>query len=155
MPNNNAQVSVYSATTGALLNSSLVTINNPFSLAVDSSGTLYISNAANYAIGAYDAATGATINAALVTGLNGVPQLAVDNLGHLFATDYNTSGGYYAVDQFNSLTGALQGSDLVISGSSYAGLAVYSVPEPATLLLLALGACMVLVRERRRHIGSR
>jgi streptogramin lyase len=145
---NNAQVSVYDAASAQLLNAALVSVNNPLSLAVDSSGTLFVNSLSNSTIGAYSALTGAAINASLITGLNSPQALATDNLGHLFVSDYNANGGYYQVDQFNAATGALQTSGFMISGSSIGSLSVYAVPEPSTWALCAGGLGLLWLGRR-------
>src|SRR6202030_1072587 len=60
----------YDATTGATINSSLVSgLNSPYGIVVYG-GDIFVVNASG-TIGEYDATTGATINSSLVSGLGG------------------------------------------------------------------------------------
>ena len=62
-------VGEYNATTGATINSSLVSgLNTPYGILV-SGGNLWVVNNGAGTIGEYNAITGATINASLVSGL--------------------------------------------------------------------------------------
>ena len=61
----------YDATTGATVNSSLISgLNRPYGIAV-SGGNLFVANYGANTIGEYNATTGATVNSSLVSGLNG------------------------------------------------------------------------------------
>src|SRR5437763_1659311 len=69
--NNSGTVGEYNATTGAPINSSLVSgLSNPAGIALYG-GNLFVVNNGGGTIGEYNAITGATVSASLVSGLNG------------------------------------------------------------------------------------
>ena len=79
-------------TSGATVNSSLITgLNDPLGIAV-SGGDLFVANYLSGTIGEYTT-SGATVNATLVTGLTYLTGVAV-SAGDLFVTDSNGIGEY-------------------------------------------------------------
>lgn len=109
-------VSEYDATTGALINATLVTgLVAPKGIAV-SGGILYVGNTFSKTVGEYNAATGAPIHASLIRSLNPPQSLAISGDGLYVLFMSGTYDGSY-VSRYNATTGAL------ISGSLVAGLA--------------------------------
>jgi VPDSG-CTERM motif len=63
----NDSIGEYNATTGATINSALITgLNEPFGFAL-SGGNLFVDNSGNSTIGEYNATTGAAINKAFIS----------------------------------------------------------------------------------------
>src|SRR5438876_38462 len=87
----------YDATTGAAINTSLVSGLKipPFSDV--SGGNMYVANEGSNTIGEYNATTGAAVNTSLVSGLNNPNGIAVSG-GNLWVANYNsgTIGEYNA-----------------------------------------------------------
>jgi hypothetical protein len=123
-------VGVYDATTGAAINSSLVTgLEAPRGVAV-AGNNLYV--AGFQTIGEYDATTGAAINASLVTGLDGPDGIAVSR-NNLYITNqgeivsiYNATTGatitqYFLTDIIDPYGIAVSGNHLFVSDSYQLG----------------------------------
>ena len=139
----------YNASTGAAINASLVSgLSEAFGIAVSGSD-LFVSYGSN-TIGEYSASTGAAINASLVSGLNGPGGIAVSGL------DLYVSYGGNTIGEYNASTGAPINASLV-SGLNFPALIAVtnppsSVPEPASLSLLAAGALgLAAIRRRARR----
>src|SRR6266511_4252266 len=114
----------YDATTGATINSALVSgLNYPMGIAV-SGGNLFVTSFTDGSIGEYDATTGATINSALVSGLNGPAGIAVSG-GNLWVVNYYAG----TIGEYNATTGATINSALVSGLNQPFGMAV---AEPYT-----------------------
>jgi hypothetical protein len=140
-------VGVYDPTTGAAINSTLITgLEIPTALAIDGQ-YLYVVDNGPGTIGKYNL-DGTVVNAALVTGLSGgfrTGHIAI--LGNsLFVAD----SGKGVVGEYDATTGATINAAL-ISGLSYpVGLAV--VPEPSSALLAfggMLGLLGLVLRTRK------
>ena len=140
----NGGVGEYNATTGAAIASSLITgLGSPMGIAV--SGTdLFVATGGggggSSPIGEYNATTGATINASLTT-LTSPWALGVS--GNTLYASTNTGSSIYEI---NATNGASTGSFSV----SDSGLAVQTVPEPATWATLLAGLGSLLAFRRRR-----
>ena len=100
-------IGVYNASTGAVVNASLVSGLNPSGIAVSGSN-LFVTNPATGKIGEYNASTGAVVNAALVSGLNDPWGIAVSG-SNLFVTNYTTG----KIGEYNASTGAVVNPSLV------------------------------------------
>jgi hypothetical protein len=102
----------YNATSGATINSSLVSgLNSPYGIVV-SGGNLFVVNSDR--IGEYNASTGATINASLVSGLSGPGYGAIglaEYGGNLFVVQ--NGSGHARIGEYNATTGATVNASLV------------------------------------------
>ena len=135
---NSESIGEYNATTGATVNSSLVTgLHGRVDIAV--SGTnLFVTNVPKGSIDEYDAVTGALLTAGFVTELHGPSDIAVFG-GDLFVTDAQ----HQSVNMFNATTGMSEGAVLTgLHGPQ--GITIVpvsgSVPDASsTWLLLFLG----------------
>jgi len=141
----NNDVGEYNATTGATINSTLVTgQSNPYGLAL-SGNNLYVVNYISGGVGEYNATTGSPINANFITGLHGPSAIAISG-NDLFVAN----AGGNTVGEYNATTGAAINSNFITGVSGPGGLAIASpVPEPTGILtgLLCLG--LATVRRRR------
>jgi hypothetical protein len=122
-----ATVSEYDASTGALINSSFLSVPSPYvigSMAV-SNDLLYVftDNGSQSAVGEYNATTGAPINPAFITWVNQVPPgpdsqypycIAVAN-GVLFVANRGASlpGDSGSVAEYDAMTGATVNASLI------------------------------------------
>jgi WD40 repeat protein len=151
--NGNTYVGEYDATTGAALNTHLITgLKNPLGIAVDGN-YLYVVNydpkqSHNSTVGEYDATTGAAVNAALVSGLDQPWGIAVFG-GNLFITNSGALNTGW-IDEYNATTGAILNAQLITHVSDPIGIDV--VPEPASAMLLALGAALIFARLKCRRM---
>ena len=128
-------VSEYNATTGALINPTLVTgLVQPKGLVI-SGNSLYVGSAFSKTVGEYNATTGAPINASLITGLNPPQGLAIwgSRLYVLYLSG-TLSGSF--VGEFNAVTGAAINGSLITGLVQPTGIAV-SPPVPVILSALS------------------
>lgn len=136
----NATVEEYDATTGNLINGSLITgLYDTFRFAV-SGGYIYTGSYANGSVSKFTL-SGAAVNSGLVTGLRdaGVADLAV--LGNnLYIADVQTD----SVGLYDATTGAAINPSLVSGVSNPDGILV--VPEPSSWLLVSAGMLGLLFR---------
>jgi hypothetical protein len=143
---NAGTIGEYNASTGAAINASLVTgLSNPFGLAVDGSGHLYVAsansgNSGSGTIGEYNASTGAAINTALVTGLTNSFGLVVDGSGHLYVTNYlpgafpgSNDGPAGSIGEYNASTGAAIASLVIFYNSPSFNSTIYGYPTALAL----------------------
>jgi len=160
-------VAEYDATTGALLNANFITgLSVPEGLTIVGNNLYVVNNAndtmqpnTNGSIGEYNATTGAPINASLVTGLTQPVATAVAG-NDLYVTsnpDVPGQPGFpnYAglVGEYNASTGATINASLITGFQDPQGI-VFMAPEPATWIMLAIGAAAIAVcGGRRRRSG--
>jgi len=110
----------YNATTGAVVNASLVTgLGNPYGIAISGSN-LYVANYNNGTIAVYNANTGAVVNAALVTGLGGPDALAISG-PNVYVANYDSN----TIGEYNAMTGAVVNASLVTGLNQPYGIAIY------------------------------
>jgi glucose/arabinose dehydrogenase len=110
-------------------------LNNPYGLAFDSSGYLYVSNTYAGTIEKFNSG-GSKTNFA--SGLHNPWGLAFDNDNYLYAADT----GYIRIMKFDSSGNG----DIFTWGDSPVWVAT-EIPEPASVLLMIMGA--VLIRKKR------
>ena len=116
--NGSANVGTYDATTGAVINASLLSgFSSPYGIAVSGSN-VYVTDASNGTVGEYTT-SGTTINANLVTGL-GSPQGIVVSGGDLFVVDEGNS----VVGEYDATTGAVVNANLLTGFTDPYGIAV-------------------------------
>jgi len=138
-------VAEYDATTGAAVNTSLLTIPGSQGFAL-SGNDLYVTsfNSGSYTVGKYllggSPGTISTVNSSLITGSGGPMAIAVDG-SDLFLDSF---GGNKVLRYDTS--GTLLSSNLVGTLGGSVGLAT---PEPASLALLGIGAGALLLRRKR------
>jgi WD40 repeat protein len=104
-------VSEYNATTGAAINSKLITrLSTPSQLAIQGN-SLFVANESG-SVGKYDAATGAAINPSFITGMQFFPQgLAVQG-NILFVANF----GFGTVGKYDASTGKEIDADFITAG---------------------------------------
>jgi DNA-binding beta-propeller fold protein YncE len=113
-------VSEYNATTGAVINATLIAgLNAPTYLAVKGN-TLFVSNFDANAVGKYDATTGGAINPGFITPLFFLEGLAVKGNKLFVANNFNTVGEY------NAKTGGAINANFITGLTVPFGLAVKS-----------------------------
>lgn len=105
---NSGIVGKYDVSNGAAVAANLITgLNNPYALAIDSSGRLYVANEGDGTVGVYNAATGAAITVPLVTVPGGHSDgIAVDGNGTLFVSDRVN----HTITRYNAANGSLIGT---------------------------------------------
>jgi len=131
-------VGKFNATTGAVINGSLVTgLGLPDEIAVDNSGDLFVANQGNGKVGKYNTTTGAAINASLVT-VGGLTGVAVD--GSQLFVNYGSGNGFLGV--YDAGTGAALTSPIPTLGSNF--ITAVSVPEPSSVILLGLVVSIII-----------
>jgi hypothetical protein len=156
-------VAEYDATTGALINANFITgLSVPEGLTIVGNNLYVVSNAndtqqpnTNGLIGEYNATTGAPINASLVTGLSQPVATAIDG-NDLYVTsrpmpEFGPSVGI--VGEYDATTGATINATLITGFEDPQGI-VFMAPEPATWIMLAIGAAAIAVCGRRRRIQA-
>jgi hypothetical protein len=105
-------VGEYNATTGAPINSALVSgLSLPGGLAI-SGNDLYVLDRNSGTIGEYNATTGAAIHSTLVSGLNASP-LSIAVSGNSLYVDNFNPGGSGSISVYNATTGASMNNALV------------------------------------------
>jgi hypothetical protein len=121
----------YNATTGAVVNASLVSgLSQPWAIAV--SGTnLFVTNLGNGTIGEYTT-SGGTVNPSLVSGLNWPYGIAVSGSNLFVVNNLTDTIGEYTT------SGGTVNPSLVSGLGGPANIAV--TPEPSSIALLAAGA---------------
>ena len=116
----NGTIGVYSATSGAAVNTSLVSgLAGPDGIAVSGSN-IYVANYNGGTIGVYDATSGAAVNASLVSGLVRPNGIAVSG-SNIYVTNHH--GGTIGV--YNAQSGTAMNASLVSGLASPWGIAVY------------------------------
>ncbi|HTU24897.1 MAG TPA: PEP-CTERM sorting domain-containing protein [Pirellulales bacterium] len=161
-------IATYNATTGALINPDLVTgLSWPEGMTIVGNN-LYVVNNADYtdngepsgSVGLYNALTGQPINASLVTGLYQPTGIAVNGNDLYVVSDpnaplsqfpSNTSG---VIGEYNATTGATINASLVTGLNDPQGLVYLPTPEPATWMMLVVGAAGLMAVAARRKRGS-
>jgi hypothetical protein len=125
----NDVVAEYDATTGAVINASLVSgLNNPNGLAVSADNAILVSSVGTAGAGVvakYDLTTGAAINANFVTGLRYPEGIFVDSNNNLYVSNSGRTSGSDAgncVGKYNASTGATINTQLV---GTYVASATY------------------------------
>jgi PEP-CTERM motif len=147
-----SQVGEYNATTGAVINASLVTLPsaNLDDIAI-SGNNLFISSNGTDSVGVYNATTGATINSGLITGLGNPAAIAIYG-NDLFVLTPGVSTDTGQIAEYTT-SGTLVHASLVSGlGDPYAFVIV---PEPSTWVMLAIGAAALLgfgTRKRRSPV---
>jgi hypothetical protein len=140
------KIGEYDATTGAPINASLIAgLPDPGEFVI-AGGIMYVSTGGE-AIAEYDPNTGALINASFVTGLaSGGFELAVAG-SDLFVLDVLGN----RLEEYTT-SGTLVNTNFIDSFPSYAGgMTVVVTPEPATWLLLMIGAVGLLASGFRKR----
>ena len=123
-------VSEYNATTGAVINPTLVTgLVQPKGLAI-SGNSLYVGSAFSKTVGEYNATTGAPINASLISSLNPPQGLAIlgSHLYVLYLSGTSADAGSY-VGEYDAATGAAINGTLITGLAQPTGIAV-APPKP-------------------------
>jgi hypothetical protein len=110
----------YSADTGALINSALVSdLQQPHGLAF-AGGFLYVTEYGTGRVGKYNATTGAAINASLVTGLASPQDVAISG-NNLYVSSLDGEGTG-SVGKYDATTGAAINANLVTRLQSPLGI---------------------------------
>lgn len=139
-------IGLYNATTGAAINTSLLTgLSNPNAMVI-SGNDLYVLSFGG-TVGLYNATTGSAINDSFITGLNQPDGLAISG-----STLFVGSWGDGTVGAYSASTGAAINANF-ISGLGAVGVIATGpsiVPEPSTCFLLALGGLALAPACRRR-----
>ena len=131
---------------GNVVNNQLITgLKFPEDVVLDGHGHLFLSEWVGNRVGEYNL-DGTAVNAALVTGLNAPIGIAFDEQGNLLIA--NNAGG--TVGKY-SISGAPIDPTLITGLSYPTGLLM--IPEPATVILAALGGLAFLAI--RRHAPAR
>jgi glucose/arabinose dehydrogenase len=113
-------VSEYDATTGAVINASLITgLSNPGGLAVKGN-TLFVANSDGGTVGKYDATTGGAINPGFITGLETPSGIALRG-NTLFVANFHGTVGEY-----NASTGEVINANFITGLTNLGGIAVKS-----------------------------
>jgi hypothetical protein len=132
---NNGQNTIgeYDATTGAVINATLISgLKDPFGIVLLGSN-LFVTNRNNSTIGEYNATTGAAVNVPLVTGLSLPFGLATDGTDLFVASTTNKQVGEY-----NATTGATVNASLITGlRDPYAVVAAPFAPLVATQPVIA------------------
>jgi PQQ-like domain/PEP-CTERM motif len=141
----------YDATTGAVINASLIQgLKGPVAMAVFGN-SLYVVTSGYTAVGAggvgqYNLTTGAAINANFITGLN--PSGLAFSGNDLFLSSFSGN----TVGEYNATTGTAINANFIKGLISPEGLLVAAVPEPSTWSLIGLGGVALLgIMLRKRH----
>jgi DNA-binding beta-propeller fold protein YncE len=114
-------------------------LNFPQALAFDSSGNLYVANAGNHEIDKYD--TNGNGSPFVSFGGGTVAGLAFDSAGNLYASFVGGANMIYKFDTSGAPSFVASGFD----GPTFIAI---QIPEPATWILVALGAATLLGRRR-------
>jgi DNA-binding beta-propeller fold protein YncE len=134
-------VGEYDATTGAAINSALITgLNGPTGVAL-AGGSLYVANSFTGTIGKYNL-DGAPVNPAFITGLSNPLDLAAFG-GNLYVVNNGTN----SIGEYDAATGATINAALITGLNDPQGIAI--VPEPAAWSLFAVGALGIIAICRR------
>jgi hypothetical protein len=147
----------YDATTGATINASLANTGNGTELAFDAiSGVdIFVVNFNAGTIGEYTT-SGATVNASLVTGLEGNPIGVAVSGGDLFAVRQDQFTAQYYIGEYNATTGAAINASLISGLVDFpTGIVIVPTPEPATWIMLAIGAAALAARGLRKRCWQR
>jgi len=146
---NSSAIGEYNATTGAIINAEFITvgINGPTALLL-SGNTLFVANEIGNSVAEYNATTGAVINVNFITALDGPQGLALWGNNLFVSNDISNT-----VSEYNATTGALINANVIPIGLDGPGsLAVASVPEPSTWLMIALGGVALLgIMHPKKH----
>ena len=140
-------------------------LGSPRGLAFDSAGNLYTAISSNNTIEKFTSTGGVLSSTGSVftsSGVNSPVSLAFDSAGNL----YLANGGNDTIEKYTSTGGVLSSSGTVFANSTNgvsgsprflaftndAGvpLPLANTPEPASVALLGLGACLLAARRRRK-----
>ena len=114
------KIGEYDATTGAVINATLVSgLDQPYGIVV-ANGDIWVTNQANGTVGEYTEA-GVAVNVALITGLQNPTGIALSG-PNLYVTEEGVGSG--VVGEFNSTTGQAVNADLVTGLSSPSAVCV-------------------------------
>jgi hypothetical protein len=160
-------IAEYNATTGALINANFITgLSEPEGITISGNNLYVVNNAgddgphgllANVgSIGEYNATTGAAINASLVPNLyQPVATVVVGNDIYVTSNpDVVGQPGYPnntgVVGEYDATSGATINASLITGFQDPQGI-VYMTPEPATWIMLAIGASALLACGLRKR----
>lgn len=101
------------STVGTVINLSFITNVSATGIALDSSGRLYLTDAARGAVAVYTVA-GTPINTNLITGLNNPRSIALDGNGNIFVAIYGSIPGQGVVGEYTTAGATVNAS--LISG---------------------------------------
>src|SRR5262249_31348198 len=136
-------------TSGAVVNTALITgLNEPSGIAI-SGDKLFVANLGTGVIGEYTT-SGAPVNVALISGFSGPEDLAVSG-DKLFVVNWGDRVGTPGSGTVGEYTpsGVPVNTALITGLTGAVGIAV--VPEPGGLEMAVIGLASLMVYGRRRH----
>lgn len=129
-------------------NSGLV---DPYGLAFDGNGNLFVANNGNNTIEKFDSTGHGSLFADANAGLSWPMGLAFDDSGNLYVANthfYPGVGGDGYIEKFDS---SGNGTVFATGGMKWFGFMTIQVPEPGTWALVALGAATLFGSRRLRR----
>lgn len=122
---NDNTISVYNATTGALISGSFITtgISGPRNMTFDQSGNLYVANAGTSSISKFNGVTGELISDSFITGITTPFGLTIDD-DILYVSDFAFTGSKVTRHQLSD--GSLIGTPITVPDTTGAtGISVH------------------------------